>query len=445
MPDLSVIMIVKNEAGCLARCLDSVCGIADEIVIADTGSEDATMEIARGYGAKVFAIPWEDDFAAARNRTIAAASGGWLLHMDADEVLDAAGAAAVRRLIGADGAGADADADAIEVTLANYCDDPRAWRWRPVDPADPYAMGFAGYIAVPLLRLFRAGRGFEYREPVHENITESVREAGGVIRRADIVIHHYGYDPEASRRGEKATRYLEIARKKLAQHPESLKAIHDFAEQALASGLEEEAECACRRALGIDPLDLDSATTLANILLNRGCLKAARTLLERLEKNGIAPPHVVMALGALAWHEGRASEARQRLERVVETAPENLMARLYLGRVLDGLGETAAARGQLERLTALAPVIAEFRDAAAALRLREEGAALFGEGKTAAALEKITAAVRRDPENAMAHNDLGVVLHAAGEAARARVSLKRALKIAPGLETARQNLAQLEG
>ena len=250
-------MIWKNEEHCLGRCLESVRAIADEIVVADTGSTDATVDVARWFGAVVVSVPWEDDFAAARNLGMAAASGDWLLHLDADEVVDPEGARRIRALVDADGAGADA----VEVTLANYCNEPRAWRWVRCAPDDSYAAGFAGYIAAGLLRLFRNGRGFAYREPIHENITESVRERGGVVRVEPILIHHYGYSPEESRRGEKARRYLAIARRKAEACPGDAKAQHDFAEQALACGLEAESEAACRRALEIEADHLAAATT----------------------------------------------------------------------------------------------------------------------------------------------------------------------------------------
>ena len=75
MPSLSVVMIVKNEAECLGECLESVRGIADELVIADTGSTDDTVSVAQRFGAVVFEIPWTDDFAEARNRGMARATG----------------------------------------------------------------------------------------------------------------------------------------------------------------------------------------------------------------------------------------------------------------------------------------------------------------------------------------------------------------------------------
>ena len=78
-------MIVKNESRCLARCLQSVREIVDEIVIADTGSTDDTVRIARGFGAKIVNFAWVGDFAAARNFAIGQTAGDWILVLDADE------------------------------------------------------------------------------------------------------------------------------------------------------------------------------------------------------------------------------------------------------------------------------------------------------------------------------------------------------------------------
>lgn len=59
-------MIVKNEERVLARCLESVRECMDEIIIVDTGSSDATKEIAARYTDKIYDFEWIDDFAAAR-------------------------------------------------------------------------------------------------------------------------------------------------------------------------------------------------------------------------------------------------------------------------------------------------------------------------------------------------------------------------------------------
>ena len=84
-PHLSVCMIARDEAERIARALESVRTVADEMIVSDTGSRDATPEIARALGADVASTPWSDDFAAARNHAIGRARGTWILWLDADE------------------------------------------------------------------------------------------------------------------------------------------------------------------------------------------------------------------------------------------------------------------------------------------------------------------------------------------------------------------------
>lgn len=87
MITISLCMIVKNEEETLGRCLSSVQGIADEIIVVDTGSTDRTQEIARQYTDKLYPFPWTDDFAAARNFAFSKATQDYLLWLDADDLL----------------------------------------------------------------------------------------------------------------------------------------------------------------------------------------------------------------------------------------------------------------------------------------------------------------------------------------------------------------------
>ncbi len=83
-PTLSLCMIVRDEAANLPRSLGPVCRFFDEAVVVDTGSTDGTPETARSYGARVIQIDWPDDFASARNTSIQAASGDWIMWLDGD-------------------------------------------------------------------------------------------------------------------------------------------------------------------------------------------------------------------------------------------------------------------------------------------------------------------------------------------------------------------------
>lgn len=88
MVTISLCMIVKNEEKLLARCLDSIQDLMDEIIIVDTGSADRTKEIAAKYTDKVYDFVWDSDFAAARNFSFSKAGCEYIYTADADEVLD---------------------------------------------------------------------------------------------------------------------------------------------------------------------------------------------------------------------------------------------------------------------------------------------------------------------------------------------------------------------
>lgn len=88
MITISLCMIVKNEEQVLARCLDSIKDLMDEIIIVDTGSTDKTKEIARKYTDKIYDFEWIDDFSAARNESFKYATMDYIYVADADEVLD---------------------------------------------------------------------------------------------------------------------------------------------------------------------------------------------------------------------------------------------------------------------------------------------------------------------------------------------------------------------
>jgi tetratricopeptide (TPR) repeat protein len=84
---LSVCFVTRDEERNIERALRSVSSISSEVIVADTGSTDRTVGTAAALGANVIDIPWDDDFAAARNRALDAATGDWILWMNPDEEL----------------------------------------------------------------------------------------------------------------------------------------------------------------------------------------------------------------------------------------------------------------------------------------------------------------------------------------------------------------------
>ncbi|BBI34514.1 glycosyltransferase family 2 protein [Cohnella abietis] len=87
MANISLCMIVRNEEEVLARCLDSVKDLMDEIIIVDTGSTDRTKEIAIRYTDRIYDLEWTDDFAAARNYSFSLATQEYVMWLDADDFL----------------------------------------------------------------------------------------------------------------------------------------------------------------------------------------------------------------------------------------------------------------------------------------------------------------------------------------------------------------------
>lgn len=82
---LSVVLATRNEEKNIGPCLDSVRGIADEIIVVDEGSVDRTREICKEYGAKVYKVKHESVFHVTKQKALEKANGEWILQLDADE------------------------------------------------------------------------------------------------------------------------------------------------------------------------------------------------------------------------------------------------------------------------------------------------------------------------------------------------------------------------
>ena len=172
---LSVCIIARNEQANLPRALASVRGIADEIVVADTGSTDRTVEIATQLGAAVCHFPWCDDFSAARNFAIDHARGDWIFWLDSDEELLPDSAAEIRQCI--------ARADALAFLV-------RRQDLKFADRLDFYSMMWQ-------LRLFRRRDDLRFRGRCHPEfhppIAEIEARTGLFVYESTITMRHYGY------------------------------------------------------------------------------------------------------------------------------------------------------------------------------------------------------------------------------------------------------------
>ncbi len=83
-PSIAAALIVRDEARSIVRCLESVRSWVDHIVVLDTGSQDDTVDLARGCGAQLYQLDWPDNFSIARNHALDLADADWNLIIDAD-------------------------------------------------------------------------------------------------------------------------------------------------------------------------------------------------------------------------------------------------------------------------------------------------------------------------------------------------------------------------
>lgn len=199
MSRLSLCMIVRNEAATLRACLDSARPHVDEIVVADTGSDDATVAIAQGYGARVVPTVWRDDFAAARNRSLALAVGEWILVLDADERLPGDAGPTLRALLDAPGEIVAYLLPQRTPTVSSTINGMVRVEWQP--------------------RLFRNGTGARYVGAVHECILPSLAGKGRVVH-AHVAVEHDGYVSSPQTVRAKALRNLRMLLRGLATQPE---------------------------------------------------------------------------------------------------------------------------------------------------------------------------------------------------------------------------------
>ena len=309
MATLSVCMIARDSARDIARALDSVRDLADQIVVVDTGSLDDTRDIARNAGAEVYAYEWREDLSAARNTAFDRATSDWILWLDSDEWLDPATADALRDAI------ERPDAFAYWVTR------------RDLETLTDLDRG----TEMSLQRLFRNRPDARLRRRIHEwfdPLLETLAEREGMtVEVSGVRLFHAGYcDGKAE---QKHARNLRLVELELADTPDDLY-FHVERFRTLAAmkdPLAREAlnECVERIGPNLDdptpPLAL--LASLFEILLQLkpselpGVLDTDRVRSIALRWFPDSPP-VLFRLAHIAFGEQRFEEAEPILERLVE-------------------------------------------------------------------------------------------------------------------------------
>ncbi len=196
---LSACLIVKNEEKNLDRCLKSLQGLTDEIIVVDTGSSDCTVEIAQKYGATIGSFKWNDDFAAARNESLKLATSHWVLWIDADEEVAEGSAKMIREGLMRPHFGG------YYIRIINFM--------REEGQSDQY-------VHTPI-RLFRKLQGIRFTGRIHEQVLPSLNESGLITATiSGARLNHYGYTPSAMEEKNKLHRTVTMLEREVAESPQ---------------------------------------------------------------------------------------------------------------------------------------------------------------------------------------------------------------------------------
>lgn len=234
-PLLSIGIIFKNEIRCLERCMKSLeplrRAIPCELVMADTGSDDGSREIAENYADILIDFPWIDDFAAARNAVLDHSSGKWFMTLDADEWLDPNIKEMVEFL----------QLEQVEQNFAGFT--IRNYKSFDFAQYDDYKDFYA-------MRIMRNGVGVRYEGRIHEHWKYPESMTDHAVVRLDALVYHDGYafanraDMQAKR-----DRNMRLLKKKLEENPDDLQTLAECVDTTKTT--DDESAYYARRALEV--------------------------------------------------------------------------------------------------------------------------------------------------------------------------------------------------
>lgn len=202
MSSLSICFVTRNQEQTLPRALASVVGLADEVIVLDTGSTDDTVRVAREGGARTVAFSWDDDFSAACNAALDEARCEWFLLLNHDEEVEPIAASAFREHLG----------------LNQVC----AYQLR-IQHIQKEGQG-PPYMESTPVRMFRKQSGVRYVGRLHPHfvvpMTELAEWEGRVIALAKITLRHHAYLSVPT--PDKLRWTLHLLERELADRPDQL-------------------------------------------------------------------------------------------------------------------------------------------------------------------------------------------------------------------------------
>lgn len=332
---ISLCLIVRDEAELLPRFLQHAAGLWDDLCVVDTGSRDASVALLRAAGARVIERPWDDDFSAARNAGLEAATGDWIVYLDADEMIRPDAVAALRAL------SRDPQAGAATVRMIN-----------------PLPHGHTQ--EARLLRAFRNHPGIRFVHRIHEEVETAVgaflRRTGLALRALDAPIDHLGYVRERAAARGKKQRDLGLLRQSLADDPHDFYSHFKLLELArfwADAELARQTAAACQQALvdaggaglGDAPWGGDLVALMAGSLHRE---EPARALEVANQFAAQVTATAALRLRQGEWHEllGQTAAAAESFTAALAFADRATERELATVRPLMGLARLALARPQ---------------------------------------------------------------------------------------------------
>ena len=346
---LSLCMIVKDEADMLPGFLERVRGLWDELVVVDTGSTDHSVALLEAAGARVLHQPWRHDFALARNHSLDAATGEWIIFLDPDEYVSSAFVAQARAVLD------DGQIGAATVAMQNLRED--------------------GHVQEAcLLRMFRRAPEVRFRHAIHEDVAETLlpqlRATGQELVHLNAPITHHGYRKEIAQARNKKQRDTAIIESSLRQNPDDLYLHFKLLEQARFWGDAALASAAAPLALEAWQRAPDSALNywageLAVMVVDglyAGQWEAALVQLQAMAVRVPDSPAIAHRSGELLELLGRLDEAKTAFEialsqqgPAINTQLGSVRPRMGLVRIAIALQDMDAARAHLELAQKMAP------------------------------------------------------------------------------------------
>ena len=230
---LSVCLIAKNEENMIRDCLESVKDISNDIIVVDTGSIDDTKSIALEYTSKVYNYEWNDDFAAARNFCIENAMNDFILSIDCDE-----------RLI---------NPKTLLSTLSQLDDNIGGVMVKVVSYNDKKEG--KDVFNSKMVRLFRNQPTIRFEGIIHEQVLNSILNAGYKLKDSEVEFIHEGYNHDAVTMRKKQKRNLELLIRQSKQKPNSAYNLFQLARTYLALNDLENAEKEISKAINLSKDD----------------------------------------------------------------------------------------------------------------------------------------------------------------------------------------------